>query len=435
MRVHREFVAVQHNGLCLIADIETRSAKVPPRFATLHDIVHSNPVPRAMAKSLSSLWLKNLRRLSKVQKTQQARGRKLFKSLLPKPPKPPKPVRAAAVRRAKPVKSTAPKAVKRSRQVVAKSAKPAPAVIGLPGSWQKSYLSVPGERRLLYWLYQPAGKALTPRPLVVMLHGCQQTATDFAAATRMNELAERKGFAVLYPQQSSTSDSHRCWHWYQRATQQGQGEARLIAATVAQVQGKHGLDASRTYVAGLSAGAALATIVALRYPYLIAAVGLHSAPVFGTSDSPMSAFRAMQQGSGRAQSEASAFTDALPQFPGMPAVLIHGERDAVVRRINAEQLTRQFEIINAAFITRAEPVHRSYAARSGGRSPRHGYQTTSYYAGRKPQLLRCQIEALGHAWSGGDERLAFSVREGPDATLLMWTFFALHRRVALVPKP
>lgn len=378
-----------------------------------------------MAKSLSSLWLRSVRRLSKAQKTQQARGRKLLKSLLPQP------VRAAPLRRAKPVKSAAPKALRRSRQVVAK---PAPVVIGLPGSWKKSYLSVPGERRLLYWLYQPAGKAQAPRPLVVMLHGCRQTAPDFAAATRTNELAERKGFAVLYPQQSAASDAHRCWHWYQRATQQGQGEARLIAAMIAQVQAKHGLDASRTYVAGLSAGAALATIVALRYPHLIAAVGLHSAPVFGTSDSPMSAFRAMQQGSGRAHGDtASAFAASLPDFPGMPAVLIHGERDAVVRRINAEQLTRQFEIINAAFITRAEPVRRSYAARRGGRSPRHGYQTTSYYAGRKPQLLRCQIEALGHAWSGGDERLAFSAREGPDATLLMWTFFALHRRDALVP--
>ena len=389
-----------------------------------------------MAKSLSSLWLKSVRRLGKVQKTQQARGRKLFKSLLPKA----KP--AAPVRRAKPVKTAAPKAVKRSRPVAAAAAKPAPAVLGLPGTWQKSYFSVPGAgqlapaRRLLYWLYQPAGKAQAPRPLVVMLHGCQQTATDFAAATRMNELAERKGFAVLYPQQSAASDSHRCWHWYQRATQQGQGEARLIAAMIAQVQAKHGLDASRTYVAGLSAGAALATIVALRYPHMIAAVGLHSAPVFGTSGSPMSAFRAMQQGSGQAHGDtARAFADALPQFPGMPAVLIHGERDAVVRRINAEQLTRQFEIINAAFITRDQPVRRSYAARTGGRSPRYGYQTTSYYAGRKPQLLRCQIDALGHAWSGGDERLAFSAREGPDATLLMWIFFALHRRITPVPKP
>ena len=205
-----------------------------------------------MAKSLSSLWLKGLRRLSKVQKTQQAQGRKLFKSLLPKA------ARATPVRRAKPVKMAAPKTLKRSRPI---AVKPLPPVLGLPGSWKKSYFSLQGAgqvtpaRRLMYWLYLPSGAAATSHPLVVMLHGCQQTATDFAAATRMNQLAERKGFAVLYPQQSAASDSHRCWHWYQRATQQGQGEAKLIAALIAQVQARHSQDVSRTYIAGLSAGA------------------------------------------------------------------------------------------------------------------------------------------------------------------------------------
>ena len=285
-------------------------------------------------------------------------------------------------------------------------------------------------RRMEYWLYLPDGVKKTSMPLLVMLHGCEQSATQFAQGSRMNALALKKGFAVLYPQQSAASDSHRCWRWYQRAAQQGQGEAKLIAALIAQVQARHSLDVSRTYIAGLSAGAALATSVALHYPELIAAVGLHSAPVFGTSDSPMSAFRAMQQGSGQSHADtARAFSAALPQFPGMPAIVIHGERDAVVRRVNAEQLTRQLEIINAAFITRDEPVGRSHAARRGGRSPRHGYHTTTYYAGRKPQLLRCQIDALGHAWSGGDERQAFSSREGPDATLMLWSFFALHRRM------
>lgn len=118
----------------------------------------------------------------------------------------------------------------------------------------------------------------------------------------------------------------------------------------------------------------------------------------------------------------------------MPAILIHGERDPVVRHINAAQLMRQFEIFNAAAITRVEPVSRSYPARHGGRSPQHAWQSVTYYAGRKPQLMRCDIAALGHAWSGGDHSVPFSTREGPDATLLMWNFFAHHRRNA-VPKP
>ncbi|MDP2256957.1 MAG: PHB depolymerase family esterase [Polaromonas sp.] len=383
-----------------------------------------------MVKSLTGLWLKNIRRMGEAQ---QAQGRKLLTSLMPKP------ARSAPVRRAKVVGAARLKVAAPRQKSVAVPVRP---VSALPGVLQKSYFPVPAAgqlapaRRMLYWLYLPPSAASKPCPLVVMLHGCQQTAPDFAQSTRMNQLAERKGFAVLYPQQSAAGDRHRCWHWYKRATQHGGGDVALIAQMIAKVQAMHRLDASRTYVAGLSAGAGLATILALRYPALIAAVGVHSAPVFGTSDSPMSAFRAMQHGSGRVHREtATAFAQAQPQFPGMPVILIHGARDPVVRHINAAQLAEQFVIINGPAITRTEPVSRSYAARTGGRSPRHAYQTETYYAGRTPQLLRCEINALGHAWSGGDGSLAFTTPEGPDATRMMWTFFARHRRTPTSRNP
>ena len=159
-----------------------------------------------MAKNLSSLWLKNIKRMGKAQ---QAQGRKLLQSLLPKA------VRTPSVRRAKPVKAAGAKAVRRSGQ---SSATQARFVAGFPGAWQKAYfpLTNTGQpapaQRMLYWLYLPAGAArvpAVPRPLVVMLHGCQQTAADFATATRMNQLAERKGFAVLYPQQAVDKRAHR----------------------------------------------------------------------------------------------------------------------------------------------------------------------------------------------------------------------------------
>jgi poly(hydroxyalkanoate) depolymerase family esterase len=382
-----------------------------------------------MSKSLTSFWLKSLRRMGKLQ---QAQGKKVLKSLLPKPVK--------LAKLVKPLKIA--KVAKRSKVSTQKAAKSdalsvsARAAATLAGKWQKSYFSLPGtgpldtSRRMLYWLYLPSGVAQAPRPLVVMLHGCRQSATDFAASTRMNQLAERKGFAVLYPQQSVSSDSHRCWHWYKRATQQGLGDIEVIAKMIAQVQTKHRLDVSRTYVAGLSAGAGLAAILALRYPQMIAAVGLHSAPVYGTSDSPMSGFKAMQQGSSLAYRESARdFFDGQPLFPGMPAMVVHGRRDAVVRPINADQLAAQFVIVNSAFITSAAPVQRSYAGRYGGRSPKHGYQTHTYYAGRKPHLIKCDIDSLGHAWSGGAGEVAFSAPEGPDATLLMWTFFSRQQRL------
>ena len=388
-----------------------------------------------MTKSLTSLWLKNLRRVSKAQQTQ---GRKLFKSILAGSIRAPALAKRAVpdktTRPLKTLKMSVPKVATARRKPAAAPKRPAIVLPVLPGSWQKSFFTLPGTglapaRRMLYWLYLPAGVSPTARPLVVMLHGCKQTATDFAASTRMNQLAERKGFAVLYPQQSAASDPHRCWHWYKRATQQGLGDVRLIAEMIKQVQTRHGLDVTRTYVAGISAGAGLAAILALRHPQLIAAAGLHSAPVFGTSDSPMSGFQAMQQGaSAKHQEMAREFSAGEPQFPGMPVMLIHGKSDPVVRRVNVDHLTAQFAIFNAPYITTASPVQRSYAGRTTGRSPRHAYKTSTYYAGRKPQVVKCEIDSLGHAWSGGEASVPFSAPEGPDATLLLWTFFSRQQR-------
>jgi len=395
-----------------------------------------------MSKSLSSLWLKSMRRVGKVQ---QAEGLRLFKSLLSRAA----PASTPRTTRPKRTKTVAARAARKTRQPTAAQAR---AAAGLPGTWRKAWFTLPGDglyadaRRMMYWLYLPTSAARAPdtpaaqHPLVVMLHGCRQTAADFAAGTRMNELAERKGFAVLYPQQSSAADAHRCWHWYRRSTQQGEGDVELIAAMIAQVQNKHGLDASRTYVAGLSAGAALAAIVALRHPQLIAAVGMHSAPVFGTTHSPFSAYRAMQHGSGSSYGEAArSFARAQPQFPGMPAILIHGDHDTVVRRVNADQLAEQFEIINSPAISqsasREGPVVRRHPERRGGRRPRHAYQAATWYAGRKPQLVKCDVDMLGHAWSGGNASFAFNAPQGPDASLMMWTFFSYHRRAAVSPQP
>lgn len=400
-----------------------------------------------MTRSLGSIWLKNLRRLGK---SQQSQGRKLLKSLipaLPKAAKPSKPRRAPALRSASPAKALKLAAPKK-RQVTVRTAAPrakktpqkrpavaASASAGLPGSWKQAWFTQPATalapaRRMLYWLYLPSGSSKTPRPLVVMLHGCQQTATDFAASTRMNRLAERKGFAVLYPQQSVTTDSRRCWHWYKRATQQGQGEIGLLAGMIGRVQLQHKLDATRTYAAGISAGAGIAAILGLHHPELIAAVGLHSAPVFGTSDSALSGFKAMQQGSVLAYRDtARQFAAAHSGFPGMPVILLQGRSDAVVRRVNVDQLAEQFVILNGEKISRNAAVLRNYPGRIGGRSPRHAYQTSTHYAGRKPRVVKCEIQSLGHAWSGGDSALAFSAPEGPDAALLMWTFFSQQQRL------
>jgi len=382
-----------------------------------------------MASSLGSLWLKGLKRMTKAPRAQ---GRKLVKTLMAKTlrtlvtgtlPVANTQGQAATARARKPSVATGPKRVK--------SLKPAGAF------WQKSYFVTPETsqiaipRRMMYWLYLPSGaKARAPLPLVVMLHGCKQTACDIATATRMNALAERKRFAVLYPHQSSAADSHRCWHWYKRSIQRGAGDVAMIAQMIAQVQTRYKLDVTRTYAAGLSAGAALANILALRHPTLIAAVGLHSAPVFGTSDSTLSAYRAMQSGSLHThEAAAREFLAEQPAFPGMPVMVIHGERDAVVRRVNADQLAQQFLLFNAAQLTATAPVRRLYAGRLTGRSPRPAHQTDTWYAKRKPYVVHCNISGLGHAWSGGDDSVDFTERAGPNASLMLWEFFEHHQRL------
>ncbi|APW40725.1 PHB depolymerase esterase [Rhodoferax koreense] len=283
-----------------------------------------------------------------------------------------------------------------------------------------------------YWMFVPT-RALAdrhkPMPLVVMLHGCTQTAAEFAQGTRMNALAQRKGFAVLYPQQLASVDNNRCWHWHLRATQQGGGEVRWVVGAIHKVMRTLPIDASRVYIAGLSAGAALAQIVALRHPQLIAAVGLHSAPVFGTVDSRMGAFSAMQHGSSHSLAHAVHDMALSPEFPRMPAILLQGDADKVVRSVNLMQLAQQFRLVNHIDDAAQEPVPHEFAERLTGRSPRHAYQVLDYSLGRSTLVRVCRIKGLDHAWSGGDAQFRFNAAPGPDASLMMWNFFQMHRRV------
>jgi poly(hydroxyalkanoate) depolymerase family esterase len=367
-----------------------------------------------MRKSLSSLWLKSFKRISKVQ---QRQGRDLLQSLLGTPA-PAKRKRVGAVKKVltsigllqAPSASRAAVRSKPAKPVkTAKSAKPvsmtsklrSPAqktlsarAVPAQGQWLRSFhleladgLAPP--RRMDYWLFvpsRPASEQKKPMPLVVMLHGCTQTANDFAQGTRMNALAQRKGFAVLYPQQLATVDHNRCWHWHLRATQQGGGEVRWVVGAIEKVMKSWPIDASRVYVAGLSAGAALAQIVALRHPNLIAAVGLHSAPVFGTVDSRMGAFSAMQHGSSHSLVKAVDDMALSPEFPGMPAILVQGDADKVVRSVNLMQLAQQFRLVNHLGDAATPAIAKQVAARLTGRSPRHGYEVLDYVAGRTSQV-------------------------------------------------
>ena len=311
-----------------------------------------------------------------------------------------------------------------------------PEVSVLPGRWLAGhYAAMPQagqipSQPMSYWLYLPqhvpAAALRAGLPLIVMLHGCQQSATQFAQGTRMNRLAERKGYAVLYPQQLASTQAHRCWRWYDKSTQEGGGDTALIAAIVAKVCGEHAIDRKRIYACGISAGAGMANILALNHPELIAAVGLHSGPAYGGGHSMVGALNVMQHGAGPQASIAiRQVLQRRPGFPAMPTMLIQGEGDNVVRPVNQTQLVQQSLLLNRLPAgTQVKVVERARVGRT-----RLAHEIRDYCVGSKVLLRVARIADLEHAWSGGDPALSFNSKAGPDASKMMLDFFAKHRRL------
>jgi poly(hydroxyalkanoate) depolymerase family esterase len=289
-----------------------------------------------------------------------------------------------------------------------------------------------GAQGMQYWLYvperAPEDRARDGWPLVVMLHGCHQTATQFAQGTRMNHLAEAKGYAVLYPQQLVSAQAQRCWRWYDRATQEGGGETAVLAALIGSVCEQHPIDRRRIYACGLSAGAGMAAILALNHPELVAAVAMHSGPVFGVGHSPMSALHVMRHGAA-AHADAAILgllqRRAAAPMPPLPALLVQGEDDQVVHPVNQQQLARQWLRLNGLPAGPATRVALKPAGRGGSRN---AHAIHDYLVGRKVVLRVARIAGLGHAWSGGDPALAFNAKAGPDASRMALDFFSPHRR-------
>ncbi len=370
----------------------------------------------------SNPWLRGLLRAGKSQQRSVARA---IGTLLA-PPKP----KARPRPKAKPATVPATVAPLKTRRALPPAAVPAPEpAAAAPGKWLASHFSGISERgvarRMSYWLYLPdRPPAEAGLPLLVMLHGCEQTATLFAQGTRMNQLADAAGCAVLYPQQTVDAHPNRCWKWYDRATQQGGGDVPMIVGIIDKVMANYPIDRSRIYIGGISAGAAMANIVALNHPDLFAGLGMHSAPTFGVAHSTIGALTVMQHGAGmRVDGAIHELLVRRPGFPPLPTILIHGEDDHVVRPINQANLARQAMLVNQLPADSPERVEMKAGGKRG-----HAYRLHDVYRGRKLMLRVARIAELKHAWSGGDERLQFNSAPGPDASKMMLDFFSRHRR-------
>ena len=283
---------------------------------------------------------------------------------------------------------------------------------------ERSYTNRAGTRA--YKLYVPSGYVGQEVSLVVMLHGCTQNPDDLAAGTRMNALAEEHTFLVAYPVQTAAANSSRCWNWFKAADQRrGEGEPSIIAGITCEVLGEYHVDPGRVYVAGMSAGGAMAAIMGEVYPDLYAAIGVHSGLAPGAAHDLSSAFTAMRQGQ-PAVSRRS--TPAGGSARIAPTILFHGDRDSTVHPRNAEHLLTHYQAAGGPDgRERAAPPPTLDRGRVQGG---HAYTRAVHRdAGGRVVAEQWTVHGLGHAWSGGSASGTYTDPKGPDASAEMVRFF------------
>jgi poly(hydroxyalkanoate) depolymerase family esterase len=286
-----------------------------------------------------------------------------------------------------------------------------------------------------YFVYTPTtyhpGTAV---PLLVLLHGCTQTAADYATGTGMNQLAEQYGFLVLYPQQMRTSNRTLCWNWFQSSNQfRDRGEPAIIAHMVQAIKENTShwtIDSSRVYVVGASAGAAMAVILGATYPDLFAAIGVHSGVEYQAVTNLLSGLKVLRRGGpdpvkqGRRAYEAMGNSKRV-----MPTIVFQGTRDTIVPPINGDQVVQQWMQTNqlasqGLYVADFQhPTTTTAGQVPGGYS--YTVSTWKDHTGRDVQHY-WKISGLGHAWSGGNPAVSYTDPLGPNASEAMYQFFMNH---------
>ena len=316
---------------------------------------------------------------------------------------------------------------KRKRHTPAKqqSAPPAPSPPPL-GLSTGSYSSGAGTRS--YELYvPPSNNPGAPMPLVVALHGCTQTADQFRQLTRFDALAAAKGFIVVFPQQDNQANTFGCWNWFvPNQMQRGDSEPSMIAGITNQVRQRYAVDGRHIYVAGFSAGGAMAEVMGATYPDLYAAIGVGDGCEYDAG-APCAFYRSADpEQAGRAAYQAmGSYARAVP------FVAFEGDQDNVVAPVNAQQLVRAGQVAADWADDGSEngsvPQYPTSTNWSLGANGGQMYTTSSYSDGRGHELAQLwTVRGMSHAWSGGNAAQQYSDPSGPDETLNMYLFFMNH---------
>jgi poly(hydroxyalkanoate) depolymerase family esterase len=286
-----------------------------------------------------------------------------------------------------------------------------------------------------YFVFTPESYTVeTPAPLFVMLHGCSQTALDFATGTGMNLLAEQYGFLVVYPQQVRDANQGLCWNWFLPANQQrGSGEPARIVGIVEQVQqntASWNIDPARIYVAGISAGAAMSVILGATYPDVFAAIGAHSGLEFQAASGLSQGLNAMRRGGPDPNRQGNAAFEAMGALTRIvPTIVFHGTADTVVAPINGDQVVQQWMLTDHLASNNTYNADYSQpSSMSTGQIPGGYAYITALWNEESGETVQTywKIDGMGHAWSGGNLAGTFTDPRGPSASQAMYDFFMAH---------
>jgi poly(hydroxyalkanoate) depolymerase family esterase len=301
----------------------------------------------------------------------------------------------------------------------------------LTGSYSNEYGARP------YKLYIPADCDGQPLPLIVMLHGCTQSPDDFAAGTRMNALAEEHSCLVVYPAQTPAANQSKCWNWFMKSHQhRDRGEPSIIAGITRDIMASYAVDPQRVYVAGLSAGGAMAGIMGMTYPDLYAAIGIHSGLAYAVAHDLPSALAAMKRGpAGSADPRPEAVPDAgTVPWRVVPTIVFHGDADTTVHPRNADGVIAHWKRADARGSMSVDgPTDPQARVRRGQVPGGRDYSCATFRAANGHVVLeQWRIHGAGHAWSGGSPSGSYTDPQGPDATREMLRFFHQHRNTTAV---
>lgn len=278
-----------------------------------------------------------------------------------------------------------------------------------------------------YKLFTPSNiREFESLPLLVMLHGCTQTPSQFADTTGMNELAEKEKFYVLYPKQTTSANIRACWNWFNTLHQQrDQGEPKLIVDMINDVKNNYQINDKQVFVSGLSAGGAMAVILGVTYPDVFKAIGVGSGLPYQAAKNASDAIEVMAYGELDSLVINNLASRRIAEHTSIiPIIVFHGMNDNTVHVNHANYIISQWAVMNDLNDDRLdndtiddEPDLETSTSLQGKEYTKFLY----YDQYDKIIMAKYIIHNMGHAWSGGTG--GYGDPSGPNQSQIIWDFF------------